>query len=89
MSNPAGTLMVTPDIGSGRSFGTEKLTVVTAPVVRNCGTGTTWADAPLDVTRVAARTQAAMTAERTRGDNAHDRRLSFVARQTNDGRIAR
>ena len=33
--------MVTPDIGSRRSFGTAKLIVVVAPVVRDCGTGTT------------------------------------------------
>ena len=39
--NPGGTLMVTPDIGSRRSFGTAKLIVVIAPVVRDCGTGTT------------------------------------------------
>ena len=45
MRKSAGTLTVTPDIGSGRSFGTAKLIVVTAPVARNCGTGTTWAEA--------------------------------------------
>ena len=43
--------MVTRDIGSGRSFGTAKSSVVTTPVGTNCGTGTTCAEAPLAVTR--------------------------------------
>ncbi len=65
MSKPAGTLTVSPDMGSGRSFGTAKLIVVPKPLVMNCGSGTTCAHAPLNVTRLAARL-AASTAERTR-----------------------
>jgi hypothetical protein len=61
--------MVTPDIGSGRSFGTAKLTVRT-PVGRNCGTGTTCADAPPDVRRAATRAKTARGARRTRRDDA-------------------
>ena len=61
--------MVTPDIGSGRSFGTAKLTVRT-PVRRNCGTGTTCADAPPDVTRATTRAQTAGAARRTRRNDA-------------------
>jgi hypothetical protein len=41
MRSPVGTLTVTPDIGSRRSFGTAKLIVTTVPVARSCGTGTT------------------------------------------------
>ena len=59
--------MVTPDIGSGRSFGTAKSIVVMTPVGRACGTGTTCAEAPLDIAR-AEKTQAASRAERTRRD---------------------
>ena len=70
MRTPAGTLTVTPDIGSGRSFGTAKLIVVTAPVARNCGTGTTWPDAALDVTRAATREQTANAAGRTSRNHA-------------------
>ena len=69
MRKPAGTLMVRPDIGSGRSFGTAKLTVRT-PVRRNCGTGTTCADAPPDVTRATTRAQTARGARRTRRNDA-------------------
>ena len=66
---PLGMLTVTPDIGSGRSFGTAKSRVVTTPVGKNCGTGTTCAEAPLDATRAAATTKAA-TSTRTRRDDA-------------------
>ena len=62
---PAGTPMVTPDIGSGRSFGTEKLSVRTTPAGRACGTGTTCAAAPPDAARPTARAQNASAVERT------------------------
>jgi hypothetical protein len=70
MRMPAGTLTVTPVIGSRRSFGTAKLIVVTTPVGRDCGTGTTWPDA-LDATRAPTTKQTASAAARTSSNHAH------------------